>query len=142
MTKTLHNGVEDVQTLPLNVRMHIEQDLRTWKERRDDFIRRKPLEQQILQYCLSREFYSSIKHILKEDMFEGTAKTVFRTIVDCHDIGAHNLSVDEVHSSLLTSNPALTQSTRNDIAKLFANLTETSQNLNLGFNESCRRVLG
>ena len=91
----------------------------------------KPLEQQILQYCLSREFYSSIKHILKEDMFEGTAKTVFRTIVDCHDIGAHNLSVDEVHSSLLTSNPALTQSTRNDIAKLFANLTETSQNLNL-----------
>ena len=46
----------------------------------------KPLEQQILQYCLSRTFYSSVKHILKEDMFEGTAKTVFRTILDCHDI--------------------------------------------------------
>lgn len=91
----------------------------------------KPLEQQIIQFLLHREFYASVKHILSEDMFEGLSKTVFRTVVDCHDIGEYNLTVDEVHSRLLTANPALTQSSRDDIAEIFKRMDNPQQDANV-----------
>ena len=50
----------------------------------------KPIEQQILQFILHREFYAGVKHILSEEMFEGLSKTVFRTILNCHDVATTN----------------------------------------------------
>ena len=91
----------------------------------------KPLEQQILQFLLHREFYASVKHIISEDMFEGLSKTVFRTILDCHNMGEFNLTTDEVHSRLLTGNPALTQSSRDDIAGIFRQMANPSEEANL-----------
>ena len=93
----------------------------------------KPLEQQILQFLLHREFYASVKHIISEDMFEGLSKTVFRTILDCHDMGEFNLTTDEVHSRLLTGNPALTQSSRDDIADIFRRMDNPSEEANLNY---------
>ena len=93
----------------------------------------KPIEQQILQFILHREFYAGVKHILSEEMFEGLSKTVFRTILNCHDVATTNLTAGEVHSMLLTSNPALTKSSREDLADIFNNMRDPSeeQNVNL-----------
>jgi len=85
----------------------------------------------ILQFALHREFYSQISHILSEDMFEGLAKTIYRTIVDCHDVGQYNLTKAEVHSQLLTANPALTQGTRDEIADMFSDMSDPSDKANL-----------
>ena len=50
----------------------------------------KPIEQQILQFILHREFYAGVKHILSEDMFEGLSKTVFRTILNYISLDTHH----------------------------------------------------
>jgi len=64
-------------------------------------------------------------------MFEGLAKTIYRTIVDCHDVGQYNLTKAEVHSQLLTANPALTQGTRDEIADMFSDMSDPSDKANL-----------
>ena len=91
----------------------------------------KPLEIQILQFTLHREFYGAINHILSEDMFEGLSKTIFRTILNCHEDGEFNLTKDEVHSRLLTANPALVKSTREDIADIFSKMADPPENINI-----------
>ena len=91
----------------------------------------KPIEQHILQFILHRDFYSGVKHILSEDMFEGLSKTVFRTILNCHDVATTNLTAGEVHSMLLTSNPALTKSSREDLADIFNRMRDPSKEQNV-----------
>jgi replicative DNA helicase len=91
----------------------------------------KPIEQHILQFILHRDFYSGVKHILSEDMFEGLSKTVFRTILNCHDVATTNLTAGEVHSMLLTSNPALTKSSREDLADIFNRMRDPSEEQNV-----------
>jgi replicative DNA helicase len=91
----------------------------------------KSLEMKILQFTLHREFYGEVSHILSEDMFEGLAKTIYRTIVDCHEVGEYNLTTAEVHSQLLTANPALTQNTRDEIAEMFETMSDPPANINI-----------
>ena len=64
-------------------------------------------------------------------MFEGLSKTVFRTILNCHDVATTNLTAGEVHSMLLTSNPALTKSSREDLADIFNKMRDPSEEQNV-----------
>lgn len=93
------------------------------------------MEQQILEFILRREFYSRVKHVLSEDMFEGLAKTIFRTIVECHDLAETDLLSGEVHTKLLTANPALTKSTREDISSIFEHMKSPNGSGNLDLQQ-------
>jgi replicative DNA helicase len=80
------------------------------------------LDQQILGFCLSAEFFSQVKNTLDRDMFTREMRDIFDTIVYCHTKYGNTMSSSELSALFDDRNPAMPDSARQSVQDIIVQL--------------------